>query len=115
MTIKHDNRYGTTYIFEVVDKIPAGFEVWNIPEIANGEYIPICETIKGTYSIRVDTLKAVKLDKNEVAILHAAASAGVKTIKSAKSTLARTAKSGIMKRKQAFAEKALPILARITA
>lgn len=27
--------------FEVVEKIPTGFKVWNIPPIGNGEYIPI--------------------------------------------------------------------------
>ncbi|RKI25515.1 hypothetical protein D7V82_20910 [bacterium 1xD8-6] len=117
MTIKHDNGYGTTYIFEVVEKIPAGFEVWNIGGL--GEYIPICQSIrpddKNCHDVNTSTLKAIKLNKEEVTILNKAAGSGVKSVKSAKSTLNRVAKTSMMKRKQMFAEKALPILERITA
>lgn len=115
MTIKYDNGYGTTYIFEVVEKIPAGFEVWNIPEIGNGEYIPICEVIKGTYSVRTETLKAIRLNKEEVKMLHQAASEGDKTVKNIRTTLKRVAKTAAMRRRQEKARKALPILERITA
>lgn len=113
MTIKHDNGYGTTYIFELVEKIPKGFEIWNIPEIGNGEYIPICESSKD-YSVNVKTLKAIKLSKEEVAILNKAASGGDKTIKKIRTTLKRVAKTATMRRRQERAEKALPILERIT-
>lgn len=108
-----DNGYGTTYDFEIVEKIPAGFEVWNINEIGGGEYIPICQT-EG-YDVITKTLKAIKLSKEEVAILSKAASAGIKTVKSAKRTLSRTAKTAYMRGNQKRAEKALPILERITA
>lgn len=117
MTIKHDNGHGTTYIFEVVKKIPAGFEVWSIGGL--GEYIPICQTVrpddKECFDVNTETLKAVKLTKEEVIILDKAAVSGVKDVKSAKNTLKRVAKSAMMRRKQMFAEKALPILERITA
>ena len=117
MTIKHDNGYGTTYIFEVVEKIPAGFEVRNIGGL--GEYIPICQSIrpddKNCHDVNTSTLNAIKLNKEEVTILNKAAGSGVKSVKSAKSTLNRVAKTSMMKRKQMFAEKALPILERITA
>lgn len=117
MTIKHNNGYGTIYIFEVVEKIPAGFAVWNIGGL--GEYIPICQTIrpndKNCYDVNTETLKAIKLTKEEVTILNKAAGSGVKDVKSAKNTLKRVAKSAMMIRKQMFAEKALPILERITA
>lgn len=113
MTIKKDNGYGTTYIFEVVEKIPTGFEVWNIEEIGNGEYIPICQAVN--YNVNTETLKAIKLSKEEVAILSKAASAGIKTVKNAKMTLSRVAKSAYAKENQRRAEKALPILERITA
>lgn len=109
-----DNGYGTTHDFEIVEKIPTGFEVWNIPEIANGEYIPICESSKD-YSVNVKTLKAIKLRKSEVAILSKAADAGIKTVAKAKRTLSRTAKTAYARENQRRAEKALPILERITA
>ncbi len=115
MTIAKNNGYGTTYIFEVVEKIPKGFEVWNIGEIGGGEYIPICQVVNGTYSVRVETLKAIKLSKEEVAILAKAASAGIKTVSDAKRKLSRSAKTAYAKENQRRAEKALPILERITA
>lgn len=109
-----DNGYGTTYIFEVVEKMPAGFEIWNIPEIANGEYIPICQSSKD-YSVNTKTLKAIKLNKEEVEILHKAASEGDKTVEKIRRTLKRVAKTETMCRRQEKARKALPILERITA
>lgn len=112
MKIEHDNGYGTTYIFEVVDKIPAGFEIWNIGGL--GEYIPICE-IGNPASVNTRTLKAIKLNTEEVNILNTAAGKGDKTLKKAKNTLKRVAKTATMRRRQEQARKALPILERITA
>lgn len=114
MRIDVNNGYGTTYIFEVVEKMPKNFEVWNIPQIGNGEYIPICEAGKPD-KVNIATLKCIRLSEEEVFILHKAAGCGVKTVKSAKVALNRTAKSAFMKRKQILAEKALPILEKITA
>ena len=113
MTIKKDNGYGKTYIFEVVEKIPSGFEVWNIGEIGNGEYIPICQAVD--YDVNVKTLKAIKLSKEEVTILSKAASAGIKTVTDAKRKLSRVAKTTYAKENKRRAERALPILERITA
>lgn len=112
MTIKHDNGYGATYIFEVVEKIPEGFEIWNIGGL--GEYIPICEA-GNPASVNISTLKAIKLNAEEVKILNSAAGKGDKTAKKAKSTLKRVAKTATMRRRQENARKALPILERITA
>lgn len=112
MTIKHDNGYGTIYIFEIVDKIPAGFEIWNIGGL--GEYIPLCES-GNPASVNIGTLKAIKLNAKEVKILNSAAGEGDKTAKKARSTLKRVAKTTAMRRRQEKARKALPILERITA
>ena len=71
MNIKIENNkiYGTalgkTDIFEIVDKIPARFFVWNIGEnMGTHEYIPVCEDLhqedKDDYNINPATLKAVK-------------------------------------------------------
>lgn len=108
-----NNGYGTTYVFEIVEKIPTGFEIWNIGEL--GEYIPVCRTVNGSYNVDISTLKAIKLSESEVITLNRAAGSGVKTLKIAKNTLSRVAKSAGMKRKQLLAEKAFPILEKITA
>lgn len=107
-----NNGCGTTYNFEVVEKIPYGFEVWNIPEIGNGEYIPVCQSVN--CHVNINTLKAIKLSRNEVTVLRKAASAGIKTVEKAKRTLSRTAKTSYAKENQRRAEKALPILEKIT-
>lgn len=107
-----NNGYGTIYNFEIVEKMPNGFEVWNIPEIGNGEYIPICQSVD--YNVNTKTLKAIKLSKEDVAILSKAASAGIKTILGAKKKLSRVAKTAYAKENQKRAEKALPILEKIT-
>lgn len=119
MTIKHDNGYGTTYIFEVVDKIPTGYSIWNISGIGNGEYAPICETLhpenKNCYDVNTNTLKAIKLNKEEVEILFKSSMSGDGTLKKAKATLKRVAKTKTMQIRQERARKALSILERITA
>lgn len=118
MTIKHNNGYGTTYTFEVVNKIPEGFSIWAISGIGNGEYIPICETVrpndKNCYDVNTQTLKAIKLNKEEVEILFSSTMAGDGTLKKARVTLKRVAKTVTMQRRQEKARKALPILERIT-
>ncbi len=111
--IYHGNGYGTTYIFEIIEKIPSNYEIWNIPPICDGEYIPIC--LSGNPDkIDTKTLKAIKLQTSEVEVLRRAAGEGDKTIKKIKRTLSRSAKTIYMARRQEKARLALPILERIS-
>lgn len=114
-----DNGYGTTYNFEIVEKVPADYSVWCFPEIFCGEYTPFCKTVdpnnKDCFDVNVTTLKAVKLSRQESAILHHAAHAGAGNITKANKLLKKTAKTAYMKQRQERAKKALPILERITA
>ena len=66
-------------IFEIVEKIPAGFFVWNIGDnMGLDEYIPICKDLhpgdKDNFEIDTASLKAIKLPINEVKALRQAAS-----------------------------------------
>lgn len=59
-----------TDIFEIVEKIPVRFFVWNIGEnMGTHEYIPVCEDLhpedKDNYEINTATLKAVKVTPDE--------------------------------------------------
>lgn len=114
-----DNGYGTTYDFEIVEKVPADYSVWCFPEILGGEYTPFCKTVKpdnkDCFDVDIETLKAVKLSKEENEILHHSAHAGAGNIAKANRLLKRSAKTAYMKQKQERARKALPILERITA
>lgn len=49
-------------IFEVVDHVPLGYQVWNIGKNMPEGYLPLCRAIPGTYRVEVDTLKAIKID-----------------------------------------------------
>ena len=78
-TISFNNGYGTTYKFEVVDKIPKGYEVWNIDfnNLGNG-YVPLCQVYEGTYNIIKSTLKAIQIeDAEERSIIKKAVSRGI--------------------------------------
>lgn len=103
--------------FEIVDKIPPGFTVWNIgAHMGTPEYIPLCQPADtGIRNIRTDTLKAIKLKPAEVMTLRAAAGYGVDSKSAAQKAINRPAKSAMQKQKKQLAERALPIFERITA
>ena len=64
--ISFDNGYGTIYNFEVVDRIPKGYQVWNIDfdNLGNG-YVPLCQVYEGTYNIIKNTLKEIRVENAE--------------------------------------------------
>ena len=75
-------------IFEIVEKIPASFFVWNIGDnIGLDEYIPICKDLypgdKENFEIDTTSLKAIKLPIDEVKALREAAACGVNSKKTA--------------------------------
>ena len=107
-------------IFEVVDKIPSGFFVWNIGEnMGTDEYIPICEDLhpedKDNYEINTSTLKAIKLSHEEVEILREAAHVGIVSKTTAEKAL-KSKRSGYWSdKKREQAEKTIDIFNKITA
>lgn len=107
-------------IFEIVEKIPAGFFVWNIGEnMGSDEYIPLAQDLhpedKDNYEINPDTVKAIKLSVEEVTALRRAASWGVNNKATAEKALKskRTGYNADRKRKEAAAT--IEIFNRITA
>ena len=107
-------------VFEIVEKIPAGFFVWNIGDnMGIDEYIPICEDLhpedKENFEIDSASLKAIKLPINEVKALRQAASWGVNSKATAEKALKskRTGYNADRKRKAATAT--IDIFKRITA
>ena len=107
-------------IFEVVEKIPAGFFVWNIGEnMGTDEYIPICEDLhpedKDNYEINTRTLKAIRLSLEDVEALREAAHAGIVSKKTAEKALKSKRRGYWSDRKRSEAEKTIDIFERITA
>lgn len=108
-----------TDIYKIVDKIPFNFYVWNIGEnMGSDEYIPLCQDlrpgIKDDYSINPDTLRAIKLPKEEVKLLREAAGWGVVSLKEAEKALKGKRHSYTAERKRENARKTIDIFKRIT-
>ena len=107
-------------VFEIVEKIPAGFFVWNIGEnMGTDEYIPLCEDLhpedKDSYEINPSTLKAIRLRHEDVETLREAAHIGIVSKKTAEKALKSKRRGYWSDRKRAEAEKTIDIFKRITA
>ena len=105
-------------VFEIVEKIPVGFFVWNIGEnMGTHEYIPVCEDLhpenKDDYSINQATLKAVKVSPEEWEKLDEAANWGVGNLKQAEKALKSKRRGYTSDRKRAAAELTIEIFRRI--
>lgn len=108
-----------TDIYKIVNKIPFGFYVWNIGEnMGSDEYIPLCQDLhpgaKNDYSINPDTLRAIKLPKEEVKLLIDAAGWGVNSIETARKALKSRRRSYTAEKKRENARKTIDIFERIT-
>ena len=122
ITIENNKTYGTvlgkTDIFEIVDKIPARFFIWNIGEnMGTHEYIPVCEDLhpedKDDYSINQATLKAVKVSPEEWKKLNKSAMWGIGNLKQAEKALKSKRRGYTSDRKRAAAELTIEIFRRI--
>ena len=107
-------------VFEIVEKIPAGFFVWNIGDnMGLDEYIPICKDLhqedKDNFEIDTASLKAIKLPINEVKALRQAASWGVNSKATAEKALKSKRKGYNADRKRKAATATIEIFERITA
>ena len=119
-TITTKDTFGKSSSYEVVEKIPSGFFVWNIGEnMGDDEYIPICEDLhpedKDNYEINQNTVKAIKLSVEEVKALRKAAHAGIVSKKTAEKALKSKRRGYWSDRKREQAEKTIDIFKRITA
>lgn len=107
-----------TDVFEIVDKIPARFFVWNIGEnMGTHEYIPACELLnpgdKDCFEINTETLKAVKVTPEEWEKLDEAASWGVGNLQQAEKAIKIKRKGYVADKKRKEAEKTIDIFKRI--
>ena len=125
-TLKFENNkiYSTstlcekTDVFEIVEKIPGNFFVWNIGEnMGTHEYIPVCEDLhpenKDNFEINAATLKAVKVAPDEWEKLSKAAHCGVGNLKQAEKALKSKRRGYWSDRKRAAAELTIDIFRRI--
>lgn len=107
-------------IFEIVEKIPRNYFVWNIGEnMGTDEYIPICEDLhpedKDSYEINTSTLKAIRLRREDVEALREAAHIGIVSKKTAEKALKSKLRGYWSDKKREQAEKTIDIFNKITA
>lgn len=118
-TITTKDAFGKSRSYEVVEKIPLGFFVWNIGEnMGDDEYIPICEDLhpgdKDNYEINPITVKAIKLSIEEVKALREAAHVGIVSKTTAERALKSKRRGYWSDKKREQAEKTIDIFKRIT-
>lgn len=58
---------GVSHTFELVDRVPLGYKIWNIGANMADGYLPLCrlcaiQPFPGGRSIEADTLKAIKCE-----------------------------------------------------
>ena len=110
--------FGITDVFEIVEKIPSGFYVWNIGDnMKHDDYIPLaCDLFpddKNDYTIDRDNLKAIHLTPEKVMRLRRAASYGIGNLKKCESVLKSKRSGGMMTRKKELAKDAIDIFREI--
>lgn len=108
------------HVFQIVDEIPRNFFVWNIGEnMGSDEYIPVCEDLcpedKNDYSINIETLKAIRLPKEEVEALRKAAGYGIVDRTTAEKAIRSKRKGYLSNKKREYAMKTIGIFERISA
>lgn len=106
-------------VFQIVERIPEMFFVWNIGEnMKSAEWIPQCEALhpgdKDDYSINPDTLKAINLPENEVKLLRDAADFGINSLATAEKALKSRRRGYMSDRKREQAKKVIDIFRRIS-
>ena len=119
-TITTKDTFEKSRSYEVVEKIPAGFFVWNIGDnMGLDEYIPICRDLhpedKENFEIDTTSLKAIKLPIDEVKALREAADCGVNSKKTAEKALRSKRKGYWSDRKRKAANATIEIFNKITA
>jgi hypothetical protein len=99
--------------YEVITSIPKGFFVWNIGDNMVDGYIPIAEELSEN-NINPYTLKAIKLNDDDIQILRNAAHWGVNNLVTCQKALKSRRKGFTSDKKRYHATKSIEIFKRLT-
>ena len=109
-----ENDYQTD-VFEIVEKIPENYVVWNIGEnMGTDKYIPICQ-LKTKYDVDLFSLKAVPVTSEEYKRLQDASSWGVSSLENAEKALKSKRRGYISDKKRVLAASVIEIFRKISA
>lgn len=108
-----ENDYRTD-VFEIVEKIPANYVIWNIGKnMGTDKYIPICQ-LKTKYDVDLFSLKAVPVTPEEYSKLQGASSWGVSSLENAEKALKSKRRGYISDKKRALAASTIEIFRKIS-
>lgn len=115
----YSESFGKTDVFEIVGRIPVGYQIWNIGEnMGTHDYIPLCQDLhpgdKNDYQINPATLKAIRVTSEEWEKLNDAASVGVNSLRTASKALKSKRRGYWSDRKRAAAELTIDIFMKIS-
>lgn len=122
-TYIHDDNYGNHDVYEIVEKIPKHFVLWNIGEnMGSNSLIPFTTRMSDNkqdneyYYINRNNLKAIELPRNEVKILREASSYGVENLEICRKIIKskKEPKSYFKKQQLEYAKQSIEIFERIT-
>ena len=107
------NKWGKAYDYQIVNKIPDGFDVWNVNGIeGHPDYLPLCICYEGTYSVVIDQLLAIRMPKADQKILHDCSMiTGAGNLVDVRRLLKR---KNLKERTRKLAEQALPLFEKYT-
>lgn len=63
--VRDDTVSNGDHVFQLVNRVPLGYEIWNIGKNMVPGYLPFCRVITGSHSVEVETLKAIRIDGAE--------------------------------------------------
>lgn len=103
-----------TDVFEIVEKIPENYVIWNIGKnMGTDKYIPICQ-LKTKYDVDLFSLKAVPVTPEEYSKLQDASSWGVSSLENAEKALKSKRHGYISDKKRALAASTIEIFRKIS-
>lgn len=107
------NKWGAARDYQIVNKIPDGFTVWNVAGIeGHPEYLPLCICYEGTYEVVLDQLLAIRMPKADQKILHdCSMRTGAGNLAKVRRLLKR---KNLKERTRRLAEQALPLFEKYT-
>lgn len=102
--------------YEIVNKIPHNFFVWNNEELmGNEDYVPLCELdFTNNFLVNSKTLKAIKLQPSEVKLLRNAAQFAIGSKIDAEHALDKKRGKWFSKQQREFAKATIDIFNRIS-
>nr|DAD58438.1 MAG TPA: hypothetical protein [Caudoviricetes sp.] len=108
-----ENDYRTD-VFEIVEKIPENYVIWNIGKnMGTDKYIPICQ-LKTKYDVDLFSLKAVSVTPEEYEKLQNASSWGVSSLENAEKALKSKRRGYVSDKKRALAASTIEIFRKIS-